>query len=191
MTQLQKITPYCWFDNQAEQAADLYVSLFPNSRVLDSQRTSSDTGEGGAIVEFELDGQRMTAFDGGPIYSLTPAVSFVVSCETQAEIDHYWHGLSEGGEQQPCGWLLDQFGLSWQVVPAELPKLIALAPEPVMTALLQMSKIEIAPSVQPPTNADPADPTSRSSPLASHPPTRSAGCLDQRLLSIRPRSCWS
>ena len=143
MTKLQKITPYLWYDRHAEAAAKLYVSLFPNSRVLDLQRIPSGPGEDGAIVEFELDGQRMTAFDGGPMFQFTEAVSFMVSCETQGEIDHYWYGLSEGGEAQQCGWLKDSFGLSWQIVPSELAELMEAAPVAVMDALLQMDKIEI------------------------------------------------
>ena len=92
MTELQKITPSLWYDGQAEEAVELYVSLSPNSHVLDVQRLASGPGEGGAIVNFELDGQRMTAFDGGPMFQFTEAVSFVVSCESQDEIDHYWQG---------------------------------------------------------------------------------------------------
>lgn len=143
MTAFQKITPYLWYDGQAENAATLYVSLFPNSRIIELQRIPSGPGEEGAIVEFELDGQRMTAFDGGPMFQFTEAVSFVVSCETQEEIDHYWYGLSEGGEQQQCGWLKDRYGLSWQVLPAELSELIEAAAQPIMDALLKMGKIEI------------------------------------------------
>ena len=145
MTALQKITPYLWYDGQAEDAANLYVSLFPNSRIIELQRIPSGPGEDGAIVEFELDGQRMTAFDGGPMFRFSEAVSFVVSCETQDEIDHYWHGLSEGGEQQQCGWLKDRYGLSWQILPAELSELMKAAPVTVMDALLQMGKIEVEP----------------------------------------------
>ncbi|MYD73317.1 MAG: VOC family protein, partial [Chloroflexi bacterium] len=129
MTPLQKITPYLWYDHDAQAAVDLYVSLFPNSRVISVERIPSGPGEDGAIVEFELDGQRMTAFDGGPMFKFSEAVSFVVSCETQEEIDHYWHGLSEGGEQQQCGWLKDPYGLSWQIVPAALAERIAAAPQ--------------------------------------------------------------
>ena len=145
MSELQKITPYLWFDNSAEAAVNLYVSLFPNSRILNIERIPSGPGEDGAIVEFELDGQRFTAFDGGPMFQFSAAVSFVVSCETQEEIDHYWYGLSEGGETQPCGWLKDPYGLSWQVVPAALSELMEAAPLPVMDALLAMGKIEIEP----------------------------------------------
>ena len=145
MSELQKITPYLWFDNSAEDAVDLYVSLFPNSRTLNIERIPSGPGEDGAIIEFELHGQRFTAFDGGPMFQFSAAVSFVVSCETQEEIDHYWYGLSEGGETQPCGWLKDPYGLSWQVVPAALSELMEAAPLPVMDALLAMGKIEIEP----------------------------------------------
>ena len=145
MSELQKITPYLWFDDCAEEAVDLYVSLFPNSRVVNVQRIPSGPGEDGAIVEFELDGQRMTAFDGGPMFQFSPAVSFAVSCETQEEIDHYWYGLSEGGVEEPCGWLKDRFGLSWQILPAELSELMATAPGAVMDVLLKMGRIEIEP----------------------------------------------
>ncbi len=145
MTELQKITPYLCYDHHAEAAVNLYVSLFPNSRIISLERIPSGPGEGGAIVEFELDGQRMTAFDGGPMFKFSEAVSFVVSCATQEEIDHYWHGLSEGGERQQCGWLKDPYGLSWQILPAELSELTRAAPVAVMDALLQMHKIEIEP----------------------------------------------
>jgi len=145
MTPLQKITPYLWYDHDAQAAVDLYVSLFPNSRVISVERIPSGPGEDGAIVEFELDRQRMTAFDGGPMFKFSEAVSFVVSCQTQEEIDHYWYGLSEGGEEQQCGWLKDPYGLSWQIVPAALAELMAAAPQGVMDALLQMGKIEIEP----------------------------------------------
>ena len=95
-------------------------------------------------MEFELDGQRFGAVDGGPMFSFTPAISFVVECETQDEIDYYWARLSEGGQTQPCGWLADKFGLSWQIIPAGLSEIMAPAPDAVMEALLEMSKIDIA-----------------------------------------------
>lgn len=145
MTALQKITPHLWYDHDARAAVDLYVSLFPNSRVISIELIPSGPGEDGAIVEFELDGQRMTAFDGGPMFTFTEAVSFVVSCGTQDEIDRYWYGLSEGGEEQQCGWLKDPYGLSWQIVPAELSDLMKAAPVEVMDELLQMGKIELEP----------------------------------------------
>jgi predicted 3-demethylubiquinone-9 3-methyltransferase (glyoxalase superfamily) len=145
MSEIQRITPSLWFDHHAEAAVELYVSLFPNSRVISVVKIPSGPGEDGAIVEFELDGQRMSAVDGGAMVQFSEAVSFVVSCETQEEIDHYWDGLSEGGETQQCGWLKDRYGLSWQIVPAELSELAQAAPVAVMDALLRMTKIEIEP----------------------------------------------
>ncbi len=144
MSEIQRITPSLWFDHDAEAAAEFYVSLFPNSRVISVVKIASGPGEDGAIVEFELDGQRMSAVDGGAMVNFSEAVSFVVSCETQEEIDHYWYRLSEGGETQQCGWLKDRYGLSWQIVPAELSELTQAAPVAVMDALLRMGRIEIA-----------------------------------------------
>ena len=139
-----KITPFLWFDGQAEAAARHYVSLFPNSRLLSVHQLASGPGEGAALVEFELEGLKFTALDGGPMYKLTPAMSFYISCDSQEEIDHYWHGLLEGGgEAQQCGWLVDRFGLSWQVQPTELPQLMERAPEAVMEAMLGMVKIDL------------------------------------------------
>ena len=139
-----KITPFLWYDGDAEKAARLYVSLFPNSRILSVNQLGSGPAEGAALVEFELDGIRFTALDGGPMHKFSPAVSFVVSCESQDEIDRYWDGLLEGGGvEEQCGWLRDRFGLSWQVVPAELGELLEKAPGPVMEALLGMVKIDL------------------------------------------------
>ncbi len=118
----------------------MYVSLFPNSELLSVNRLAPGPGEGAALVEFELEGMRFTALDGGLMFRLTPVVSFVVACESQEEIDHYWYGPSEGGEQMPCGWLTDWFGLSWQVAPAELGELMGRAAGPVMEALLGMAR---------------------------------------------------
>lgn len=143
MSITSKIHPFLWFDGQAEEAAEFYVSIFENARVMHVERISTGPGEGGAIVEFELEGQRFGAVDGGPMYSFTPAISFVVECETQDEIDYYWARLSDGGQTQPCGWLVDKFGLSWQVIPAGLSEIMRPAPQAVMEALLEMSKIEI------------------------------------------------
>ena len=143
MPVVSKIHPFLWFDGQAEEAARFYVSTFPNSRIVHVEPISAGPAEGDAIVEFELDGQRFGGVDGGPMYSFTPAVSFVVECETQDEIDYYWERLSAGGRTQPCGWLADKFGLSWQVIPAGLSEIMAPAPEAVMKALLEMSKIDI------------------------------------------------
>ena len=143
MASISKIHPFLWFDGQAEEAARFYVSIFPNSRIVHVEKIAAGPAEDDAVVEFELDGQRFGAVDGGPMYSFTPAVSFVVECETQDEIDYYWERLSEGGRTQPCGWLVDKFGLSWQVTPAGLSEIMAQAPQEVMAALLEMSKIDI------------------------------------------------
>ena len=140
-----RITPFLWYDGDAEKAARLYVSLFPNSKVLSVSPLCSGPAEAAALVEFELDGQRFTALDGGPMYQFSPAVSFAVACDSQEEIDHYWDGLLEGGGvEEQCGWLRDRFGLSWQIVPAELPELLERAPGSVMDALLEMVRIDLA-----------------------------------------------
>jgi predicted 3-demethylubiquinone-9 3-methyltransferase (glyoxalase superfamily) len=150
-SRLQKITPFLWFDHQAEEAANIYVSIFENSRILSTSRY----GEGGPgpkgsvmTVSFELDGQEFTALNGGPHFKFTEAVSFVVHCETQQEVDKFWNKLTQGGGQESqCGWLKDKFGLSWQIVPNALPKLLqdkdASRSQRVMTALLKMKKLDI------------------------------------------------
>lgn len=143
MSITSKIHPFLWFDGRAEEAAAFYVSVFENSRIVHVERISTGPVEGGAIVEFELEGQRFGGVDGGPMYRFTPAVSFVVECETQDEIDYYWERLSDGGQTQPCGWLVDKFGLSWQVIPAGLGEIMSPAPKAVMEELLGMWKIEI------------------------------------------------
>jgi predicted 3-demethylubiquinone-9 3-methyltransferase (glyoxalase superfamily) len=146
----QRIVPNLWFDSQAEQAAEFYVSVFENSRVLKVLRyTEAGPGEPGAVVtvEFELDGQRFVGINGGPRFPFTEAVSFQVECADQAEVDHYWARLSDGGQQVQCGWLKDRFGLSWQVVPAGLADLLG-DPDPdrarrATEAMLSMVKIDI------------------------------------------------
>ena len=143
MSETPKVHPFLWFDGRAEEAARFYVSVFPDSRMMKVERVSSGPGEGAAVVEFEIGGQRFGAVDGGPMYKLTPAISFVVSCDSQEEIDYYWDRLSEGGTQGQCGWLEDKFGVSWQVVPAMLDELMEGNPEGVMGALLTMQKIDI------------------------------------------------
>ena len=143
MSATPKVHPSLWFDGRAEEAARFYVSAFPDSRMLKVERVSSGPGEGAAVVEFEIGGQRFGGVDGGPMYKLTPAISFVVPCDSQEEIDYYWDRLSEGGTQSQCGWLEDQFGVSWQVVPAMLGELVEGNPERVMEALLTMQKIDI------------------------------------------------
>ena len=144
MSKLQKITPFLWFDGQAQEAADLYVSLFPDSKIVSSSPLGAGPAEGAALVSFVLAGQEFTALDGGPMFQFSPAISFVVNCESQEEIDHYWNGLSEGGGKQQCGWVQDRFGVSWQIVPVQLGALLEANPERVMSALLEMEKIDLA-----------------------------------------------
>ncbi|MCL5274594.1 MAG: VOC family protein [Chloroflexi bacterium] len=147
---MQKITPFLWFDNNAEEAVNFYTSIFPNSQVLSVSRYG-EAGPGPAgqvmVMSFRLDGQEFQALNGGPIFKFTEAISFVVDCKTQDEVDMYWEKLSAGGEESQCGWLKDKFGLSWQIVPAALGELLS-DPNPVkaqrvMQAMLQMSKIDI------------------------------------------------
>ena len=148
---MQKITPFLWFDGQAEEAAELYTSVFDSSKILNVSRYGeAGPGEPGSVmtVEFELEGQKFVGLNGGPQYHFTEAVSFQVSCETQEEVDELWAKLSDGGEEGPCGWLKDRFGLSWQIVPTALPRLLKDQDRErasrVMNAMLQMKKIEIA-----------------------------------------------
>jgi predicted 3-demethylubiquinone-9 3-methyltransferase (glyoxalase superfamily) len=149
---MQKITPCLWFDTEGEEAAKFYTSVFPNSRIVDVTHYGSagPRPEGTVMtVSFELDGQRFTALNGGPEFTFTEAISFEVSCETQEEVDAFWSKLSEGGEEGPCGWLKDRFGVSWQIVPTALPRLLADSDrekaQRVMQAMLSMKKIEIEP----------------------------------------------
>jgi len=148
---MQNITPFLWFDSQAGEAADFYVSIFRNSKVLKTVRYG-DGGPGprGSVmtVEFELDGLRLVALNGGPHFKFTEAVSFVINCDSQAEVDTFWEKLSAGGRPDRCGWLKDRYGLSWQVVPSVLPQLLG-DPDPVkaqrtMQAMLKMDKLDIA-----------------------------------------------
>ena len=145
------ISPFLWFDHHAEQAANFYVSIFKNSRVMTVTRYGeAGPGPQGSVmtVAFELDGQPFVALNGGPQFRFSEAISFSVDCETQQEVDEYWRKLSAGGEEGPCGWLKDQFGLSWQVNPSILGKMLN-DPDPLkarraMEAMLQMKKIDIA-----------------------------------------------
>ncbi|MEA2722199.1 MAG: hypothetical protein QOJ39_4063 [Candidatus Eremiobacteraeota bacterium] len=146
-----KITPFLWFDGKAEEAANFYVSLFENSKIHNRSEYSEDTpGEAGTVmtVQFELDGQEFIALNGGPHYTFTPAVSFSIDCASQAEVDHFWDRLSEGGQTSQCGWLQDKYGLSWQVVPSVLPELLMddndAKSDAVMQAMLKMTKLDIA-----------------------------------------------
>lgn len=149
---MQLITPFLWFDNNAEEAMNFYVSIFKNSKVGRVTRYGeAGPGPAGTVmtVEFELDGQEFVGLNGGPHFKFTEAVSFTVRCETQEEIDYYWDKLSEGGQTSRCGWLKDKFGLSWQVEPRILGDLMAdKDPEKakrVMEAMLKMDKIDIEP----------------------------------------------
>ena len=144
MAELHKITPFLWFDGRAQEAAEFYVSLFPDSRIVTSSPLPGGPAEGAALVSFVLAGQGFTALDGGPMFQFSPAISFVINCETQEEMDHYWFGLSREGAQQPCGWVEDKFGVSWQITPVQLESLLAANPEKVMDALLQMKRIDLA-----------------------------------------------
>lgn len=147
---MQKITPFLWFDDQAEEAVNLYISIFKNSKILDISRYG-DAGpkpKGTVMtISFELEGQEFMALNGGPEFHFTEAISLFVNCETQAEVDELWEKLSESGEKGPCGWLKDKYGLSWQIVPVILGKLISdpdpLRSQRVVQAMLQMSKIDI------------------------------------------------
>ncbi len=151
----QKITPFLWFDRDAEEAAAFYVALFRDSRIVSVSRygkaaaAASGMPEGTAMtVAFRIEGQDFTAINGGPVFRFSEAVSFVVHCESQAEIDYYWRRLADGGDPaaQRCGWLKDRYGLSWQVVPRMLPELLRDGERAgrVMPKLLQMTKIDIA-----------------------------------------------
>ena len=140
-----RITPFLWFDSNAEEAADFYIGVFKNSRRLNVQRNT-----GGApipkgvplTVAFELDGQKFTALNGGPLFKFTEAISFVVRCDTQEEVDYYWSKLTAGGSESQCGWLKDRFGLSWQIVPARLSTLIEHPKA--QQAMMKMKKLDIA-----------------------------------------------
>jgi predicted 3-demethylubiquinone-9 3-methyltransferase (glyoxalase superfamily) len=148
---MQKITPFLWFDTEAEEAAGFYTSVFPNSRIVEVARYgSAGPGQEGTVmtVSFELDGQAFIALNGGPEFSFNEAISFQVSCGSQDEVDSFWRTLSDGGEEGPCGWLKDRFGLSWQIVPRVLTELLGdpdrEKSQRVMRAMLNMKKIEIA-----------------------------------------------
>ncbi len=147
---MQKITPYLWFDNQAEEAMNFYVSVFKNSKVLSISRYG-EAGPGKKetvmTATFQLEGQEFHALNGGPEFKFTEAISFLVNCQTQQEVDELWAKLAEGGEEGQCGWLKDRFGLSWQIIPTILGELLgdkdAEKAERVMQAMLKMQKIDI------------------------------------------------
>lgn len=153
MATLQKINPCLWFDNDGLPAAEFYISIFKNSKILNISRYSEAGKEQHhqpagkvMVVEFELDGQRFTALNGGPQFKFSEAISFQIYCKDQEEIDYYWSKLTAGGEEGPCGWLKDKFGLSWQVVPEIMGKLMSdpkTAPA-VTNAFMKMKKLDIA-----------------------------------------------
>jgi predicted 3-demethylubiquinone-9 3-methyltransferase (glyoxalase superfamily) len=147
---MQGITPNLWFDTEAEEAADFYISVFKNSRIVSVARYPEGApGPTGSVmtVEFELDGQRFVGINGGPRFTFSEAVSFQINCETQDEVDYYWERLSEGGEEAQCGWLKDRYGLSWQVIPAGMEEVFT-DPDPqraqrAMQGMLGMRKLDI------------------------------------------------
>jgi len=149
---MQKISPFLWFDSNAEEAANFYVAIFKDSKVLKIARYG-EAGPGPAgsvmVVNFQIEGQDFIALNGGPLFKFTEAISFVINCQTQEEVDHYWNRLTAGGGQESqCGWLKDKYGLSWQVTPTILGELLAdkdqKKAQRVMQAMLQMKKIDIA-----------------------------------------------
>ncbi len=140
-----RISPFLWFDSNAEEAVDFYLTVFKNSRRLDELPNVEDASAPKRkilTIAFELDGQKFTAINGGPMFRFTEAVSFVVRCDSQQEVDDYWSMLSAGGSEIQCGWLKDKFGLSWQIVPARLPDLIKHPKA--LQAMMQMKKLDIA-----------------------------------------------
>jgi len=150
----QKITPFLWFEDQAEEAANFYVSIFENSRIVNVTRYNEASARAagrraGSVmtVAFVLDGQEFTALNGGPIFKFSEATSFVVHCQSQKEVDHFWERLADGGQEVQCGWLKDRFGVSWQVVPDAMIEMLqdqdAEKSERVMSAMLQMKKIDV------------------------------------------------
>ncbi len=143
--EFSRITPFLWFDNNAEEAVAFYLGIFPNSRSIGELRNTGDAPgpKGGVLtLSFELNGLRFTALNGGPAFKFNEAVSFVVSCDTQDEIDYYWSKLTEGGAEVQCGWLKDKFGLSWQIVPAKIGELLMTSKA--MQAMMKMKKLDIA-----------------------------------------------
>jgi predicted 3-demethylubiquinone-9 3-methyltransferase (glyoxalase superfamily) len=147
---MQKITPFLWFNDQAEEAMNFYVSVFKDANIGNVARYgAAGPGPSGSVMtaKFQLFGQEFVVLNGGPRYTFTPAISFVVNCETQEEVDTYWDQLVEGGRPSQCGWLQDKFGLSWQIVPTALPKLLGdpdrVKAQRVMQAMLQMTKIDV------------------------------------------------
>jgi predicted 3-demethylubiquinone-9 3-methyltransferase (glyoxalase superfamily) len=151
---MQKITPFLWFDTQAEEAVDFYVSLFRNSKIVNVARYGEDGAKASGrpkgtvmTIAFQLDGQNFVALNGGPVFAFSPAISLLVNCENQEEVDRLWGQLSAGGEPQQCGWIKDKYGVTWQIVPTILGELLsdpdAAKAQRVMQAMLQMTRIDI------------------------------------------------
>jgi predicted 3-demethylubiquinone-9 3-methyltransferase (glyoxalase superfamily) len=151
---MQKITPFLWFNGTAEEAAKFYVAIFKNSKITTTTRYGEEGAKVSGLPEgtlmtavFQLDGQEFTALNGGPLFKLTEAISFVINCQTQNEVDHFWEKLSEGGTKSRCGWLTDKFGVTWQVVPTILGDMLQdkdpTRSKRVMQAMLQMAKLDI------------------------------------------------
>jgi predicted 3-demethylubiquinone-9 3-methyltransferase (glyoxalase superfamily) len=147
---MQKITPFLWFDNNAEEAVNFYISIFKNSKIVSLSRYGeAGLGPKGSVMSatFELNGQRFMALNGGPHFTFSPAISFFVNCESQQEVDELWEKLSQGGEKSRCGWLKDKYGVSWQIIPSALGQMLqdkdAEKSKRVLKAMLQMDKIDI------------------------------------------------
>jgi len=146
---MQKITPFLWFDGNAEEAMHFYVSVFKNSKIISAGRDGEETGEKEPVmsVTFEIEGQEFIALNGGPHFTFSPAISFFVRCKTQQEVDELWEKLSEGGEKQRCGWLKDKYGISWQIIPTAFSEMMEdpdrARSERVFQAMLKMDKIDI------------------------------------------------
>ena len=139
-----QVTPFLWMDGCAREAAEFYVSVFRDSRIVDDTALPEGPGAGSHVVSLVIKGQRFTAFDGIPAYEFTPAISFLVNCDSQEEIDHYWDRLSEGGSPIQCGWIQDKFGVHWQIVPADLAQMMQDGPRAnaVLNELITMVKID-------------------------------------------------
>lgn len=148
---MQKITPFLWFDNNAEEAMNFYIAVFKNSKTINaSRRSGGSPGEAGSFITgtFEIEGQEFMVLNGGPHFQFSSATSFFVSCEDQAEVDYYWDRLLEGGQAQQCGWLVDKFGVTWQIIPRALGELLqdsdAEGAQRVMGAMMKMVKLDVA-----------------------------------------------
>ena len=145
MTEFQKITPFLWLDGVAREAAEFYVAIFQNSRIVSSDTFGEGPAEDSSTVAFELDGVRFIAFDGIPAIEFTEAISFMVSCDSQDEIDHLWENLTNGGTEIQCGWLKDRYGVTWQIIPRDLPAMLMNGPNAnrVLEAMLPMKKLDM------------------------------------------------